>query len=85
MQLDIETFSNRSGGNSFYKAVSHPVAARLAAQLIDRLSGVRRVAIYDPLGFAAGFDALHDLRRLPLAGVFVQDVTAVGRPVLGYA
>jgi hypothetical protein len=83
MQLDIETFSNTSGGNSFYKAISHPVAARRAAALLERLAASRAVAIYDPLGFAAGFAAIHGLGHVALAGLFVQDVAAVGRASLG--
>ncbi|MBV8650982.1 MAG: hypothetical protein JO255_05910, partial [Alphaproteobacteria bacterium] len=83
MQLAIETFDNSKGGNSFYKAVTHPLAARRAAPLLQRLGEARRLAIYDPLGFAGGFDAIHGLARLKPAGVFVQDVTQVGRPRLG--
>src|SRR5579859_6728518 len=83
MQLAIETFSNAKGGNSFYKAATHPMAAPLARALIGRLGAGGRVAVYDPLGFAAGFAAIHDLGGLSLAGVFVQDVDAVGRTILG--
>ena len=37
MPLKIDTFDNRSGGNSYYKAVSHPLAAEAAAGLISQL------------------------------------------------
>ena len=37
MSLNIETFSNVTGGNAFFKAVSHPLAATKARALIDRL------------------------------------------------
>jgi hypothetical protein len=83
MQLAIETFNNSKGGNSFYKAVTHPLAARRATALLERLAGARSLAIYDPLGFATGFDAIYDLARLAPTGVFVQDVELVGRPRLG--
>ncbi|MGH7076258.1 MAG: hypothetical protein ACREFD_18965 [Stellaceae bacterium] len=82
MALAIETFSNLKGGNAFFKAVTHPLAARRMVELIGRLQG-RRVAIFDPDGVADALGQIHDLRRLDLAGVFVQDVTAIGRSVLG--
>ncbi|HXQ50814.1 MAG TPA: hypothetical protein VN802_06960 [Stellaceae bacterium] len=84
MQLRIETFSNASGGNAFFKAVTHPLAARAAASLLHRLEG-GPVAIYDPDGQADAFAELYDLARLEIVGCFVQDVRAIGRPVLGRA
>ena len=35
--LRIETFSNSRGGNAFFKAVTHPLAARAMATLLGRL------------------------------------------------
>jgi len=84
MKLDIETFSNVKGGNSFYKAVTHPLAARAVPGLLQRLRG-RRVALYDPLGLASGFAEFYDLASLTLAGSFVQDLSAIGKTVLGRA
>jgi len=83
MTLRIETFSNVTGGNSFYKAIAHPLAARRAGALLDGLATAGRTAIYDPYNLADGFDALYDLARLDLAAVLVQDVESVGRVVLG--
>jgi hypothetical protein len=80
--LRIETFSNSRGGNAFFKAVTHPLAARAMATLLGRL-GHGKVAVYDPEGCVDGLSDLYDLGRLDLAGCYVQDVTAVGRPVLG--
>ena len=37
MQLRIETFSNSRGGNAFFKAVTHPLAARAMGELARRL------------------------------------------------
>ena len=82
-QLNIETFNNSKGGNSFFKAVTHPVAARRAADLMSRLGSARALAIYDPLGFAAGFAEFYDFSALHVAGLFVQDVAAIGRTSLG--
>ncbi|MDB5407434.1 MAG: hypothetical protein JWL84_2346 [Rhodospirillales bacterium] len=85
MQLKIETFNNVKGGNSFYKAVTHPAAAAAAETLLRHLGSAGRVALYDPLGFLAGFAEFYDLSRLALAGVFVQDVAAIGGETLGVA
>src|SRR5580704_17590530 len=80
--LRIETFNNSRGGNAFFKAVTHPLAARAAPDLLRRL-GRGKVAVYDIDLQADALAELHDFGRLDLAGCFVQDVTAIGRPVLG--
>ncbi|MEI9985044.1 MAG: hypothetical protein WDN69_18715 [Aliidongia sp.] len=82
MALKIETFSSLKGGNSFFKAVTHPAAADQAAALVQRLSAARRLAVYDPLGFLEGFAACHDLEAARLAGTYVQAVTEIGAPRL---
>jgi len=84
MALEIETFSNVSGGSSFFKAIGHPLAARRVPALLERLRG-RPVALYDPYGFAAAFAELYDLCGLELAGVYVQDVNELGSSRLGRA
>jgi hypothetical protein len=85
MALKIETFSSLKGGNSFFKAVTHPATAAPAADLVRRLAEARSVAIYDPLGFATGFAALRDLGGVRIAGVYVQAVTDLGQERLGQA
>ena len=50
MALRIETFDNTRGGNTLYKALTHPHAARAARALLDALANCAPVAIYDPLG-----------------------------------
>lgn len=85
MALKIETFSSLKGGNSFFKAVTHPAVADQTARLIQRLAEARSVAIYDPLGFATGFAALRDLSATRIGGVFVQAVTDLGQERLGLA
>jgi len=82
MKLNIETFSNIKGGNSFYKAVTHPLAARAVPRLLARI-GDRKLALYDPQGLAEGFAEFYGLNELRLVGSFVQDVAAIGKPVLG--
>jgi hypothetical protein len=79
MPLNIETFSNAVGGNAFYKAITHPLAAEPARALIGKLRASGAVAIYDPHNLLAGFDAFFPLERVELAGLFVQDVSQIGR------
>ena len=80
--LRIETFNNTRGGNAFFKAVTHPLAARAAPDLLRRL-GRGKVAIYDIDAQIDALAELYDFSHLDLAGCFVQDVTAIGRPILG--
>jgi len=84
MALDIETFSNTSGGNAFFKAIGHPLTAAKAEALLDRLGARGATALYDPHGFAAGFAALHPLGKLAIAGAFVQKIERVGSSILGH-
>jgi hypothetical protein len=83
MSIAIETFSNVTGGTSFFKAAGHPMAAAKARALVADLARSASVAIYDPLGYANAFAALHDCSRLSIGGSFVQDVSKIGKPVLG--
>jgi len=83
MALTIETFSNVKGGNCFYKAVSHPLAAPPAGALIARLAAAGPVAIYDPLGLYGGFEQFHATGRLDIRHAFVQDVSRIGDPLAG--
>jgi len=81
MSLRIETFNNGRGGNAFFKAITHPLAARRMRALFARLKGP--VAVYDPDGQMDAVAELYDVSSLDLAGTFAQDVTAIGRPILG--
>jgi hypothetical protein len=84
MSLKIETFSNLKGGNSFFKAATHPNVAGPALALRRRLEAAKAVALYDPFGFAEGFAALFDLSRVTLAGTYTQSLAAIGKPLLGH-
>ncbi|SMH52779.1 hypothetical protein [Azospirillum agricola] len=84
MPLRIETFSNVTGGSSFFKAVGHPLAAPKAAILMARLASYGPVAIYDPLGLLSGLAEFYDLSAIPVAGVYVQNVELVGTEIFGH-
>jgi hypothetical protein len=78
MPLTIETFSNKIGGFSTFKALGHPLTVAPAQALLRRLAQAGPVAIYDPLGMAEAVNAIHDLSTLDLCGLYVQDIEAIG-------
>ncbi|HEY1799166.1 MAG TPA: hypothetical protein VGG57_23830 [Stellaceae bacterium] len=81
MALRIETFSNVSGGgNVLYKALSHPHTAAGGRALVEEL---RRgeAAIIDPSGAAEGFAEIFGVGA---AQVYVQDVSRIGKKLLGH-
>jgi hypothetical protein len=83
MALRIDTFDNVRGGNTLYKALSHPLAAAPGHALIARLKRYGKVAIVDPQGAAEGFAELFDLGGIDIAGVYVQDIARIGKETLG--
>jgi len=83
MALSIATFSNTAGGNGFYKAITHPTAAPLVSQIVQRLAEDAPVAVYDPSGYLAAIAEFYDLSGIELDGVYVQRVVDVGRTIAG--
>jgi hypothetical protein len=84
MTLRIATFSNVTGGNSFFKAVGHPLAAPKAVALAAKLAEAGPVAVYDPFGMLEQLAEFHDFSRVAIRGVYVQGIEAVGSSVLGH-
>ena len=83
MALKIETFSNAKGGNSFFKALGHPLSAPLATALLDKLRVMGSVAVYDPLGMAESFCEFYALAELDIRAVFAQRLEDIGKTLLG--
>jgi hypothetical protein len=79
MPLRIETFRNDIGGSSIYKAISHPLSAEPARELIAKLAANGRTAIYDPDGIIEAFETFYPLAGIELAGYFVQNVEHLNR------
>jgi hypothetical protein len=84
MALRIETFDNASGGNTLYKALTHPAAAEKERELAAALARHSPVAIYDPDRAAAGFAEIFGLDAIEIAGAYVQDIARIGSPILGH-
>src|SRR5215469_8542587 len=84
MALRIETFDNATGGNTLYKALTHPCAAQPARGLVRTLADNGPVAIYDPCGAVEGFAELFAPNAIEIAGVFEQRVERLGRSVVGH-
>ena len=83
MALKIETFSNVTGSSALFKALGHPLAEPGLARLIARLAAKPAVALYDPAGFARTLAELADLSAIRFTGAYVQDVTHIGRELVG--
>jgi hypothetical protein len=83
MALRIETFNNATGGNTLYKALTHPCAGEPAQALLRQLAAHAPIAIYDPFGAAEAFAELFGLRAGGVAGVYVPQVERLGSVVLG--
>jgi hypothetical protein len=83
MALRIETFDNTRGGNTLYKALTHPWAAQPARALLDTLVHNAPVAAYDPHGAVEAFDAVFGLDEIEIAGTYVQQMARLGGVVLG--
>jgi hypothetical protein len=84
MALHIETFDNARGGNTLYKALTHPHAARPGRALVAALAARPPTAIVDPLGGAEGFAEIFGLAEVEIAGIYVQDIARIGTTVLGH-
>lgn len=85
MGLNIATFSNVTGGNALFKALTHPKTADEARTLIAALRNAGPVALYDPLGHAEAFVNLYSLDGVDIRGLFVQRLEDVGRTLFGHA
>ena len=83
MALRIETFSNIKGGNSFYKALSHPLTAQRAKHFIDAVAASGPIAVYDPQDFLDGMTEFYDLSAWDVRHVLVQHIEALGQRRLG--
>ncbi len=84
MALRIETFDNLRGGNTLYKALTHPHAAPAAYALVAALAEAGPVAIVDPHGAAEAFAEIFALDKVAIAGRYVQEVARIGHAALGH-
>lgn len=73
MALPIQTFSNRAGGFTYFKALGHPLVADAAADIVGKVRAAKCAAVYDPLGQLAAFAALHGLRRDDYQSLYWRD------------
>ena len=85
MALRIDTFDNVRGGNTLYKALTHPRAARLGHALVGALRRNTPIAVYDPDGAADAFNEIFSLDEVEIAGTYVQQTARIGEPILGRA
>ena len=79
MSLKIATFSNITGGNALFKALTHPKSADDARGLLAALRAGGPVAVYDPLGHGEAFADLYGMHGVDIVAVFVQRIEDIGR------
>src|SRR5438046_233425 len=84
MALRIQTFDNIRGGNTLYKALTHPHAAAPGRALVAALAARPPTAIVDPLGAAEGSAEIFGLGGVELAGIYVQNIAQLGKEVHGF-
>ena len=85
MALRIDTFDNVRGGNTLYKALTHPRAAQPGHALVGTLRRNAPIAVYDPDGAANAFNEIFSLEGVEVAGAYVQQTARIGERVLGRA
>ena len=79
MELKIDTFIAGKGGNTFFKAITHPLVSTCAAALLEQLKLSGPVAIYDPFNLVESFAAIYSMQNLNISAVYVQAVDQVGQ------
>src|SRR5258707_255255 len=81
MALRIDTFDNLRGGNTLYKALTHPHAARPARALVAALARAGPTAVVAPQGAAERFAEIYALDGIEIPGGLVHDLARVGAAV----
>jgi hypothetical protein len=86
--LKITSFLNNlplHSQNAFFKACTHPLAVTKIHSFIKQLESFKSVAVYDPFNNVPAFASLHDLSKISVSNVYVQQVADIGKVVLDRA
>ncbi len=83
MPLNIQTFSNVTGGATLFKALGHPLTVDKVRALYATLAARGRVAVYDPWGQFEPLIEFFPIDKLEIVGVYVQDIEKIGRAIAG--
>jgi hypothetical protein len=81
MSLKIETYSNVTGSNAFFKALSHPDAQAKIKHLVNTLKNSKKVALYDPLGLYDPANTYFNFKDLSIQTIYCQDTNQIGKTV----
>lgn len=84
MALNIDTFSNVTGGATLFKALGHPLTADRVHALLAEMKERGPVAVYDPWGQLEPFLEFYPLDDLEIVGVYVQDIERIGQTIAGH-
>jgi len=84
-KLKITTFLNNlplHSQNAFFKACTHPLAVDSINAFIKQLESFDSVAFYDPFNNAPAFGSIHNLSKVKISNIYVQQVADIGKDVL---
>jgi hypothetical protein len=84
-KLKITSFLNSLplySQNAFFKACTHPFAAEAINDFIQQLESYEFVAFYDPFNNAPAFGSIHNLSKVKISNIYVQQVADIGKNVL---
>ena len=71
MALNIQTFTNMTGGLPFFKAVGHPYASNKIKSIMDELGKDCLIAVYDPHDHATTFSETVSYTHLTLPTILL--------------
>ncbi len=87
-KLKITTFLNNLplySQNAFFKACTHPLVVSPVKAFIKQLEEFELVAFYDPFNNLPAFASLHNLDKVNISNIYVQQVADIGKDILGQA
>ena len=74
MAINIDSFSNVKGGNSVFKAFTHPTVYPKLKKLKKTLESFKRLAIYDPLNLLTSLNEFLSFEKIGGEQIFVQQI-----------
>ena len=84
-KLRITSFLNNlplQSQNAFFKACTHPLAVDAINLFIKQLESFDSIACYDPFNNAPAFGSIHNLSKVKISNVYVQQVNDIGKNIL---
>lgn len=84
-KLKITTFLNNMplhSQNAFFKACTHPLAINAIKKLVQELESYSSIAFYDPFNNLPAFSSLHNLEKINVSNIYVQQIPDINKVIL---